>query len=293
MLLPVLVPYLAAFWWGTVSRLEPAVVAEHPHDPQAFTQGLVWHEGSLYETTGKYGRSTLRQVSPRDGQILRQVDLPPDVFAEGLARVGETLIVLTWREQRALVYDLGSFQHLRTHTYEGEGWGLCHDGRRLVMSNGTSTLQTLDPSSFIPTGRIEVRDDNGPIEGLNELECVGDSIYANVWPSDRIVVIDAGTGAITAQIDGGKLAARALASNEGIDVFNGIAAVPDTDRFYVTGKLWPATFEVRFQPIDATAPTREGCGCAGSQTPGKTAWPLALLIARPHRRRRLARQSHA
>lgn len=222
------------------------VLATRPHDPRAFTQGLFLADGVLYESTGLNGESTLRRVDPATGRVLERVDLPDTVFAEGLARVGDRLIQLTWQNRVAFVYDRATFRQIGQHAYDTEGWGLCHDGRRLVMSDGTSTLFFRDPATFGVVGQVAVTVDGVPRDLLNELECVGNRVYANVWQTDTIVRIDPATGIVDAVIDASGLLApdeRAAA-----DVLNGIAWDPAAGTFLITGKLWPKLFEVRFAP---------------------------------------------
>jgi glutaminyl-peptide cyclotransferase len=231
---------------AAVEQLRPQVLAVFPHDRGAFTQGLLLHEGSLYESTGLYGRSTLRQVDPRTGDVKRVVSLAPTLFGEGLARVDDRLIQITWQHGVAPVYNLLTFEQVGQFTYSGEGWGLCYDGQRLVMSNGSSNLTFRDPQTFAVAGTVGVTLKGQPVERLNELECVGQHVYANVWQTDTIVRIHAETGRVDATID-----ASGLLSPEdriGVDVLNGIAYDPERDVFLITGKLWPRLFEVRFVP---------------------------------------------
>ena len=227
-----------------VRTLRVDIVRELPHDTSAYTQGLLWWQGSLYESTGRYGESTLRRLDPATGAVEQAVAVPPAFFGEGLARAGGRLIMLTWMAERAIVYDLRSFETLRTFRYRGEGWGLCHDGDRLVMSNGSDTLAFRDAETFEPVGEVRVTLRGRPQEQLNELECVDGEVYANVWQEDYIVRIDPASGRVTHQID----AAGLLSRNEarGVDVLNGIAYQPEAGTFYITGKWWPKMFEVRF-----------------------------------------------
>ena len=227
-----------------VRTLRVDVVRELPHDTSAYTQGLLWWEGSLYESTGRYGESTLRRLDPATGAVEQRVAVPPVFFGEGLARIGGRLIMLTWMAERAIVYDLRTFDTVRTFRYAGEGWGLCHDGDRLVMSNGSDTLTFRDAETFEPVGEVRVTLRGRPQERLNELECVDGEVYANVWQDDYIVRIDPTSGRVTHQID----AAGLLSPREarGVDVLNGIAYQPETGTFYITGKWWPKMFEVRF-----------------------------------------------
>ncbi len=229
---------------NVVRTLRVDVVRELPHDTSAYTQGLLWWEGSLYESTGRYGESTLRRLDPATGAVEQRVSVPPAFFGEGLARIGGRLIMLTWMAERAIVYDLRSFETVRTFRYRGEGWGLCHDGDRLVMSNGSDTLTLRDADTFEPIGAVRVTLRGRPQDQLNELECVDGAVYANVWQEDYIVRIDPASGRVTHQIDAaGLLTAREA---RGVDVLNGIAYEPEAGTFYITGKWWPKMFEVRF-----------------------------------------------
>nr|WP_189209992.1 MULTISPECIES: glutaminyl-peptide cyclotransferase [Actinokineospora] len=229
-----------------VVELRVDVVAEIPHDPTAFTQGLELVDGVLYEGTGLVGRSELRATDPATGQVRARTALPGDLFGEGITVVGDRIWQLTWQHGVAIERDRESLAELRRVTYPGEGWGLCHDGERLVMSDGSATLTFRDPETFEPVGTVDVHHDGEPVLRLNELECVDGSVYANVWQTDRIVRIDPGTGAVTAVVDmSGLLSPDERAAT---DVLNGIAHVPGTDEFLVTGKLWPSMFRVRFAP---------------------------------------------
>lgn len=229
---------------NVVQSLRVDVLRELHHDTSAYTQGLLWWDGSLYESTGRYGESRLRRLDPATGAVEQQVAVPPAFFGEGLARAGDRLIMLTWMAERALVYDLRSFDAVRTFRYRGEGWGLCHDGDRLVMSNGSDTLTFRDVESFEPVGEVRVTLRGRPRDQLNELECVDGAVYANVWQEEFIVRIDPASGRVTHQIDASGLLTRDEA--RGVDVLNGIAYQPDDGTFYITGKWWPKMFEVRF-----------------------------------------------
>jgi len=239
------------------------------HDRTAYTQGLVLHDGALFESTGKYGYSTLREVEPATGIVRRSVPLPDEIFAEGLALVGERLVQLSWREGRALEWDLATFQGLGELDYEGEGWGLCYDGSRLIMSDGSDRLTFRDATTFAPIGSVAVHLDGQPLRNLNELECVDGAVYANVWRETDIVRIDPASGDVTALIDGSAVDAALRARYDlpdPYDCLNGIAHIPGTDRFYITGKHWPELYEARFLPVaDATAsavPTATGTATA-------------------------------
>jgi glutaminyl-peptide cyclotransferase len=232
-----------------VERLTLLVKATHPHDPECYTQGLVWQDGELYESCGLYGKSSLRRVDPSTGAVRRQVEVPAADFAEGLALVGERLLQLTWREGTLLSYDRKSFARTGETRYEGEGWGLCYDGRRLVMSDGSDRLSLRDPQSFAKTGEIQVTRDGIPVEQLNELECVGGAIWANVWQTDEILRIDPATGHVTGALDAAGLLSPA--ERQHTDVLNGIAWDPAKRRFWITGKLWPKMFEAEILPDPA------------------------------------------
>lgn len=237
-------------------RRVPVVKAEYPHDPTAFTQGLLLDDGRLYESTGLEGASSLREVDLESGNVVRRHDLSADIFAEGLALVGDQLWQITWQEQRAFVYDQATFEPVGEHAYAGEGWGLCWDGARLVMSDGSDTLTFRDPDTFAPAGAVAVTLDGRPLGMLNELECVDGLVYANVWQSNQIVAIDAATGRVTTAIDAASLWERMLDRDAStpIDVLNGIAHDPADGTFLVTGKWWPKLFRVRFEPAPPATP---------------------------------------
>jgi glutamine cyclotransferase len=219
------------------------VVRAYPHDREAFTQGLVFHAGQLYEGTGLNGKSTLRRVDLETGAVLQSRDLAPEHFGEGLTIFEDRIIQLTWQSHVGFVYDLATFEPLTTFDYQTEGWGITHDGERLIMSDGTSTLHYLDPATLDEVGRIDVRDANGPVTWLNELEYVGGEIYANVWKTDRIARISPESGEVLGWIDlTGLLSPEDRAQH--VDVLNGIAYDAQNDRLFVTGKLWPRLFEI-------------------------------------------------
>lgn len=224
----------------------PEVVRMLPHDPEASTQGLELYEGRFYESTGQYGDSKLREVDVETGQVLREIELSEDYFGEGLARVGNELIQLTWHEGVAFVYELDTFAQVRTFRYEGEGWGLCYDGEALFMSNGSSILHRRDPATFEILDSYEVTSGGSPVRNLNELECVGDVLFANVFQSDRILQIDKASGRVLAEFDASTLEPTGGRPRDVRAVLNGIAHNPVAGTFFVTGKLWPSMFEVRF-----------------------------------------------
>jgi glutamine cyclotransferase len=227
--------------------LEVDVLRTVPHRTDAFTQGLVWDDGTLYESTGRVGRSDLATIDPATGDVSKVVGSDASVFGEGLALVDDRLIQLTWKDEVAFVYDAGTFMVVDRHRYEGEGWGLCHDGEWLVMSDGSAELTFRDPETFEETGTVAVVLDGRPVERLNELECVGDRVYANIWQTDTIVEIDPASGVVRSVIDASALKGRLDPPVTGADaVLNGIAHDPDAGTFWLTGKLWPQMFEVRF-----------------------------------------------
>lgn len=219
------------------------VVGSLPHDRNAFTQGLIWRDGMFVESTGLYGRSSLREVEPISGAVVRNVDVAPQYFAEGLTELDGKLYQLTWREQRGFVYDATTFAKLGEFTYSGEGWGLTHDGESLIMSDGTNEIRFLDPATFEVRRTIRVYRNGQPLTRLNELEYIDGQIYANVWQTDFIARIDPSTGWLRGWIDMSGLLPPGSGS---VDVLNGIAYDEDTGRIFVTGKLWPWIFEVRF-----------------------------------------------
>jgi len=219
------------------------IINTYPHDQNAFTQGLVFEKGVLYEGTGLNGHSSLRQVELKTGNILKIHELPDCYFGEGITVYGNKIIQLTWRSQTGFVYDKDSFEMLQKFTYPTEGWGITHDGKSLIMSDGTSKLYFLNPEDFRGTGRIEVYDQRGPVIRLNELEYCEGEIYANVWQEDRIARISPQTGQVTGWID---LEGLLTPKDLGVpgSVLNGIAYDAVNDRLFVTGKLWPKIFEI-------------------------------------------------
>lgn len=224
------------------------VAGRHPHDPEAFTQGLVFRDGHLYESTGRYGRSSLRRVDPATGRVLARRDLPAAYFGEGLEEHGGRLYQLTWRENTVFVFDAASLDPLGQRHLPTEGWGLCHDGTSFVVSDGTSVLRRYDTDTFAPGGRIRVADQGVPVEALNELECVDGRILANVWQTDRVAVVDPADGRVAAWLDLSGLKAL-MPPLPPEAVTNGMAYDPDTGRLWVTGKLWPGMFELELAPL--------------------------------------------
>jgi glutamine cyclotransferase len=225
------------------------VIHTYPHDAQAFTQGLIYLDGHLYESTGLEGHSSLRMEDLDTGRIL-QFQGVPKYFAEGLTNWGSTLIQLTWQSHIALVYDRFSFHLLHTLPYTGEGWGLTQDGHSLILSDGSATLRFLDPTTFRVQRRITVRDHGNPVTQLNELEYIHGQIYANIWYSNRIARISPATGKVLGFIDLKGLLPASGRSDPGA-VLNGIAYDSEHDRLFVTGKLWPKLFEIKIIPEPA------------------------------------------
>ncbi|AUS78447.1 glutaminyl-peptide cyclotransferase [Actinoalloteichus sp. AHMU CJ021] len=225
-------------------RLAVDVIEVLPHDVTAFTQGLEVADGVLYEATGRVGSSWVRATDLGTGERLAHEDLPPPLFGEGITVVDDRLWQLTWQDGTALLRDRHTLRELDRVEYAGEGWGICHDGDRLVMSDGTDVLTFRDPETFAELGSVAVTNAGAPQRNLNELECVDGGVWANVWFSEDILRIDPGTGAVTDVVDASGL----LPPEEqaGVDVLNGIAALPGTDEFLITGKLWPSMFRVRF-----------------------------------------------
>ncbi len=219
------------------------VVHVYPHDPQAFTQGLIFLDGHLYESTGLNGKSSLRMVDLATAQILKDYAVPSEYFAEGLTDWGGTLVQLTWQTQKGFVYDREKFTLLKTFAYEGEGWGLTHDAQQLIMSDCSSYLRFLDPKTFRETGRIRVTDAGRPVEKLNELEYVRGEILANVWQTDRIARISPRTGRVLGWIDLSGIIDKTQLGGDA--VLNGIAYDAAGDRLFVTGKLWPKLIEIK------------------------------------------------
>ena len=217
------------------------VVNVYPHDEAAFTQGLIFEDGFLYESTGLYGQSTLRRVELETGNITQLYALPNQFFGEGITVFDDKIIQLTWRSNRGFVYDRNSFDLLQEFEYPTEGWGITHDGSRLIMSDGTATLYFLDPETFQKIGQVEVYDEE-PVTLLNELEYIQGTVYANIWKEEKIVIINPETGHVTGWIDlEGINEAEKQNSN---NVLNGIAYDTNDDRLFVTGKLWSQLFEI-------------------------------------------------
>ena len=226
------------------AQLRYELVRSYPHDRRAFTQGLTYRDGYLYEGTGRRGESSLRQVRVETGEVVRRVDLPSVYFGEGITILGDRVYQLTWLSGVGFVYDLESLQVVQQFRQVAEGWGLTHDGSSLIQSDGSDTLYFLDPSTMALRRRLQVRDERGAVDQINELEWVEGAIFANVWHSDEILRISPADGTVTGRIDlAGILPAAERRDPEA--VLNGIACDPETGRLYVTGKLWPKLFEIR------------------------------------------------
>lgn len=231
-----------------VPRYTYRVLQAYPHDPQAWTQGLVYHEGVLYEGTGLRGRSSLRVVELETGEVLRLEPLPDAYFGEGIAILDERVYQLTWQSNVGLIYELDTFEQVGQFSYPTEGWGLTHDGTHLIMSDGTATLHFLDPADLGEVRQVTANDDGRPIFPLNELEYIRGEVWANVWMTDYIVRIDPKDGTLLGVIDLSGLLSPQDRTGQ-VDVLNGIAYDANGDRVFVTGKLWPKLLEIEVVPI--------------------------------------------
>ena len=221
------------------------IVNVYPHDASAFTQGLVYYQGALFESTGLNGSSSLRKVSLETGQVMKKVDVPSQYFAEGLALFNGKLLQLTWQNRVGFIYDQETFQQVGTFNYSGEGWGLAHDSKSLILSDGTSQIRFLDPNTFQVQRTITVRDRGQTVARLNELEYVNGEIFANIWYTDRVARINPADGSVVGWIELNGLLTPQDSSRA--DVLNGIAYDTATNRLFVTGKLWPKLFEIRLK----------------------------------------------
>ncbi len=228
-----------------VPMLEYQALRALPHDTEAYTQGLLFHDGRFFESTGRLGASSVREVDPESGEVIQITSLSQEHFGEGLARVGTELIQLTWHAGLAFVYDVETLSLQKTFEYEGEGWGLCFDGELLYMSDGTNRLSLRNPETFEVVDELRVSKGGYSVSSLNELECVGDVIYANVFQTNRIVRIDKSTGNVTGEIDGFQLSLGAERGSDPEAVLNGIAYDPGSETLFVTGKLWDRIYELQ------------------------------------------------
>jgi glutaminyl-peptide cyclotransferase len=223
------------------------VVKTFPHDPHAFTQGLEYYGGFLYESTGETGQSSVRKIELETGKVLQKTELSSEFFGEGLTIFQGKIYQLTWLTKVGFVYDLRTFRKLREFHFYGEGWGLAHDAKNLILSDGTNTLRFLDPETFAVVRKLEVYDQKQAVTNLNELEYIENEIYANVWHANRIARIDARSGQVRAWIDCSMIAAEEQKEPEG--VLNGIAYDPARHRFFVTGKDWAHVYEIRVEGL--------------------------------------------
>ncbi len=218
------------------------VINVYPHDRSAFTEGLVYDEGVLYEGTGQYGRSTLRKVDLETGIVQEQISIPAEFFGEGIEVLEDSIVQLTWKSNVGLIYDKESLNETGNFTYQTDGWGITSDGTELIMSDGSNILYFLDPKTYQVQGQISVRDGKTAIRGINEMEYIRGEIYANIWPTSRIAIISPKTGIVRAWIDLKGLLPKS--ERAGTDVLNGIAYDAKGDRLFVTGKYWPSLFEI-------------------------------------------------
>ncbi len=230
---------------GQIPVLGANVVRTYPHDPHAFTQGLEYYSGYLYESTGIAGQSTLRKVALETGEVIQKVSLPPQYFGEGLTIFHGKIYQLTWLSKKGFVYDLRSFRQVGEFPYDTEGWGLTHDDKSLIVSDGTNKIRYLDPVSFAVTRTVEVYAAGEAVVNVNELEYINGEIFANIWHSPRIARIDAHSGLVLAWIDLTRIAAKEQHGDEG--VLNGIAYDKAGDRLFVTGKNWEKVFEIKVE----------------------------------------------
>jgi glutamine cyclotransferase len=221
------------------------IVKVYPHDQNAFTEGLVIEKGVLYESTGLYGNSnsTLRRIDLETGNVLQSYTLPDEFFGEGITVFGDRIIQLTWQSHKGFVYDKHSFELLQEFSYPTEGWGITNDGTQLIMSDGTANLYFLDPETFQKVGQIEVRDGNASVTNINELEYINGEVYANIWLTNKIAIINPQTGQVKAWID--LTGIYTQENNDPNSVLNGIAYDAEADRLFVTGKLWSQLFEIK------------------------------------------------
>jgi glutamine cyclotransferase len=251
---------LTATLWAAVLPARAAVpvyeydiVRSYPHDPHAFTEGLFYLNGFLYESTGLEGHSSIRKVKLETGEVVQKIDVPSEYFGEGIVNWKNHLVSLTWKSQVGFVYDLASFKLHRRFSYTGEGWALTQDGKRLIMSDGTPQLRFLDPDTLKETGRITVTYEGKPVQSVNELEWVKGRIYANVWHTNVLLLIDPASGEVTGVVNLAGLLSIVGHLEGAESVLNGIAYDSARDRLFVTGKNWPKLFEIRILPAGQVA----------------------------------------
>lgn len=230
---------------AAVPTYTATVIDTFPHDPNAFTQGLVIEDGQLYEGTGRNGQSSLRKVALETGEILQRSNLNARYFGEGITILNGKVYQLTWQTHLGFVYDLASFKVEKTFFLPGEGWGITHDGTHLIVSDGTAFLRMLDPATLTEVSRVEVKMDGLPLDRLNELEFIDGEVWANVWYTDAIVRIDPATGVVTGRIDLSNINQQRATD----DVLNGIAWDEESKRLFVTGKLWSQLYEIKVEPV--------------------------------------------
>ncbi|MEI6177382.1 MAG: glutaminyl-peptide cyclotransferase [Verrucomicrobiota bacterium] len=242
LLVPMLCVMLAACT-GKPAKLTYKIISTHPHDPESYTQGLEHDGKNLIESSGGYELSTLREVEPATGKILRKRPMAKNVFVEGITLMNHEIWILTWKENTAYVFEPETFKFIRSYTYQGEGWGITHDGKQLIMSDGTSTLKFIDPKDFSVKKSIEVKRGDTPVTNLNELEMVHGEIFANIYQTDEIVRISPESGKVTGSLDLSALRKQLPGPNRA-EALNGIALDPATGHLLVTGKLWPTLFEI-------------------------------------------------
>ena len=231
------------------------VVHTYPHDPTAYTEGLFYLNGFLYESTGIENHSSIRKVRLETGEVLQKITVPAQYFGEGIVNWENRLVSLTWKSQVGFIYDLATFKRQSQFTYAGEGWALTQDGRRIIMSDGTPQLRFLDPRTMRETGRITVTLAGRPLRYINELEWIKGEIYANVWQTDWIVRIDPKSGEVVGVINLKGLLGAADRGHGQAEVLNGIAYDAKDDRLFVTGKYWPKLFEIRLHRVGEVSPT--------------------------------------
>jgi len=223
------------------------IVNTYPHDESAFTEGLAFEDGFLYESTGLQGDSSLRCIELETGRILQIHSLSSEFFGEGMTIFNNKIIQLTWLSHKGFVYNKTSFDLLEEFNYSTEGWGITNNGSLLIMSDGTSNLYFLNPETFEKVGQVAVRDDSGPVTEINELEYIKGDVYANIWLQERIAIINPQTGQVKAWIYFTGI--QTMMNRSGDDVLNGIAYDADGDRLFITGKKWPELFEIKLVPL--------------------------------------------